>query len=169
VAKKKVLLYGTVTAGERCSGPHEVSVLARTHGTQNFTEIARVLAEDGSWEHRLVAKRNTAYSARPLTSGDCEPLMATPIDVLVKVKLTAAIPKRCSQNKTVRGRVAPNLKGTRVVLQRKRPGGWKKIDRTRLNGRSRFKLKLNTCQGRYRIRWLGGDVRNERNSIRFRI
>jgi hypothetical protein len=45
---------------------------------------------------------------------------------------------------------------TRIVLQARSAGEWKKVDADRLNGRSRFSLRPGAC-GRYRLWWTGSE------------
>jgi hypothetical protein len=170
VAGARVTLHGQVTDDSTCTGPHEISILARIHGRDSFEEVARVrAAEDGTWRHKLRIKRSSSFTATPRNSGECETRTSAPTDVLVKVKITARVPKVCRQTATVRGRIAPNHRRSKVTLERKRKGGWKVVDRDRLNHRSRFKLTLPVCRGRFRVEWPAQDPSNLANVHRFRL
>lgn len=87
-----------------------------------------------------------------------------PVDVLVKAKLVIKQAKHlsanCAPGLKIRGRVRPNNPGTKVLLQRRRKGGFRRIDVDRLNTRSRFTLILPSCEGAWRIRWPGKGAAN---------
>jgi hypothetical protein len=169
VADDEVMLSGQVTASKGCDGPFDVSILRRIHGSDSFDELARVRAENGLWSFEWPADYNSSFTAKPVSSKDCTGQSATPVDVMVKVKISTRTPRRCTQGSSVKGSIAPNHTGTQVTLKRKIWSGWKTVDRAVLDGRSEFALKLPACSGRYRIDWTVSDPRNLANTSRFRL
>jgi hypothetical protein len=80
--------------------------------------------------------------------------MATPVDVLVRARvLLDDLPARCRAPVEVSGRVAPNLSGTEVVLERSSAGAWRPVGRAELDDRSRFSLRLVSCGAPHRVVW----------------
>lgn len=101
-------------------------------------------------------------------------MVGAPVDVSIKAKVAIRrVPKRCKRSGVVTGVVRPRHAGTKVILQkrvrkddRKR---WKKVDVDRLGKRSRFKVEVPSCRGRYRVVWRSQDERNARGATRFRL
>jgi hypothetical protein len=169
VAGREVKLAGRVTASRNCTGPFEVSIQQRVYGSDSFVEVARVPAKDGAWSYDFGSRFSSSLTAKPMTKGNCEGRAASPTDVLVKAKITARPPRRCANDPSVTGRIAPDHPGTRVRLESKDWGPWTTVDRARLNDSSKFNLTLPECRGRYRIVWSADDPRNLGNTHRLHL
>jgi hypothetical protein len=162
-------LSGTAQRDANCSGPLEVQVSRRTHGTDSYEAVASTpVSGAGSWGLQVVAEHNSSYVAQVKETGTCRGQASAPVDVSVKAKIgRVKLPRSCGG--TIRGRVAPSYEGTTVVLQqRKKRGGWKKVDRDVLDARSRFALSAKKC-GVHRVMWQDDQAANEAARHRFRL
>ena len=155
-----------VVSGDRTCTFSTVEILKRTYGSDESASVASAqVTADGTWSTTMSSAMNASYTARPSATERCDGQMSSPVDVLVRAKV---IPQtmRCDVMGTLRGRVAPNLAGTKVALQRKTArGSWKRIDVAELNDRSRFVFRQvpSGCRAT-RVVWTKQDVRNERGS-----
>ena len=152
-----------VVSGDRTCTFTNVEILKRTYGTDELSSVATAqVAPDGSWSATQSSATNASYAARPAATDLCDGQTSSPVDVLVRAKV---IPQtmRCHVTSTLRGRVAPNLADTKVVLQRRSRGAWKRIDVARLNDRSRFVFRdvPRGCRPT-RVVWLKQHIGNER-------
>lgn len=126
----------------------------RRSGSDRFVALARdvYVNPDGRWSTALRAGVNATYRATP--SGRCEGEVATPVDVLVRARVVLDdLPARCRAGLAVTGRVAPDLSGTEVVLQRRGEQGWRTVSRAQLDAGSRFTLELAACGAPQRVMW----------------
>ena len=163
-------LSGTVAAPRMCGSSFVVDLSRREFGSDSFEVIATLeVGEDLVWTYTGLPKTNASYLATARDSGPCDGSGSTPVDVLVKVKITASVPDSCARRATIRGSVAPSRPGSTVVLQRKAAGEWHRVDADNLNRRSRYALETDSCRGRHRIVWKGPDIRNERSALNFRL
>jgi hypothetical protein len=162
-------LSGTAERDANCSGPLEVQVSRRTHGTDSYEAVASTpVSGAGSWGLQVVAEHNSSYVAQVKETDTCKGDASAPVDVLVKAKIgRLRVPRACGGS--IRGRVLPSYEGTTVVLQqRKKRGGWKKVDRDVLDDRSRFALSAKKC-GVHRVMWQDDQAANEAARHRFRL
>ncbi|HWC14985.1 MAG TPA: hypothetical protein VG929_10390 [Actinomycetota bacterium] len=70
---------------------------------------------------------------------------------------------------TISGSVRPGHRGTHVIVQRKKPRGWVKVDKVRLGKRSRYSIVLVVnWQGErtFRVKWPAQDHDHEPNKSR---
>ena len=163
-------LSGTIAAPRMCGSSFSVDLSRREFGSTTVETIATLeVGEDLVWTYTGLPKANASYLATARDSGPCEGQSSAPVDVLVKVKITALVPATCDRQATIRGAVAPSRPGTSVVLQRKIDGEWAKVDTDNLNNRSRYLLETGSCRGRFRVVWKGPDIRNERSALNFRL
>jgi hypothetical protein len=169
-AGDRFTLSGRLAASPGCSGPYDVVISRRIYGSDSFAEVTRVTADNtGMWSYSPLSDNSSAFTARPISTKNCDGRSSAPVDVAVKVLIDARIPRRCGHGSPVVGRVAPNYRGTKVTLARKVWNGWKTVESDKLNGRSEFSLKLPSCKGRFRIEWSQQDVRNLANSYSFKL
>ena len=164
---KTFTLSGTVTAPPGCDGIYEIAVSRAPFGSEDRTERARVAtASDGTWSVEDRAPVNSSYFAE-ISSGPCSGDAAAPIDVQVRAKVSASAPRRCKGAGVVTGTVRPNKKDTSVRLERKRKSGYAEVATDRLDGSSRYRMKIPQCRGSYRVVWPAQDALNERGQARF--
>ena len=162
--REAFLLSGEVTT-QGCN-VGQVEILRREHGTDTFESFATTAVNNGSWRVRIQSGENAAYVARPVTSDGCDASESSPIDVLVRAGVTL----RRFSCRAVRGTVAPDQAGTRILLQRKKAGaGWKTIAADTLDETSGFRVRNGRCRGVFRVVWKKQNVRNQRGAATFRL
>jgi PQQ-like domain len=147
-------LEGTVARDANCTGPLTVEILKRTTGSTSFTQVgAAGVAPDNTWSLGISSQRSAAYIARVATTATCVGAQTAPVAVGVRARLEIIKLRSCPTDATVIGRVLPNLRGSKVLLQRRRGSAWKTVTTDRLSASSRFALKLGSCKGTYRVFW----------------
>jgi subtilisin family serine protease/sugar lactone lactonase YvrE len=164
------VLWGRVTGDAACTGPIEVDILKRVHGTTAFDSVGTAEVEaDGSWRFKTMSRTNASYAARPLDSSVCAGQTSSPTSVLVRADIDLEVPSLCDAPQRIRGVVHPNHSGTDVILQRKRKKGWSTLDADRLDRHSRFALLSDVCMGRFRVLWPSQNEINARGARTFRL
>ncbi|MGH2747192.1 MAG: S8 family serine peptidase [Actinomycetota bacterium] len=162
-------LSGAVDHDPACTDPLEIGISRRIHGNDTYKEIATTpVTSDGTWDLRVAARRNASYIARVRDTRECEGQASAPTDVGVRVKVKAKAPRSCDGGEVVRGRVRPDHKGTKVILQRRKGKGWRQVDSDVLNKKSRFALKARRC-GLHRVVWRAQAVTNEWGAKKLQI
>lgn len=160
-------LSGVVQRDEACSGPLEVEVSRRVHGTTSFeAQGSTTVSGSGAWGLQVTGEKNSAYVAQVKETDTCRGEASAPADVFVRAKLSLKAPKRCRG--VVRGRLEPSYPGSKVKLQKKIRKGWKNIGKRMLDPDSRFKFRPGKC-GLYRVTWAPDGAPNEAARARLRI
>jgi hypothetical protein len=158
-------MAGSVSSEGACN-VSSVDVLRRIYGQDSFTSVRTVpVALDGSWSVTLRSENSAAYSARPVGGTACDAATSTPLDVLVKAKVTASSVACDGASPRVQGRVFPDYAGSTVALQRRSQDGWRTVAFRKLDDRSRYVFSVKRC-GALRVRWSQQDVRNLGASVR---
>lgn len=158
-----VRIEGTVLAGDGCQVDH-VAIERRSAGTEGFEPLGEGAVDDGgSWEFTFTPEHNADYRATVAADSSCDG--ATSDTVFIGVKSTVkALPSKTKIKKNrctkIHGTVKPSAPGAKVILQRRRPGGWGRAGTALLNGRSRYTLPV--CFGKVgpkklRVRSVGTD------------
>jgi hypothetical protein len=164
-------LSGEVGSGTGCSGPYTVSVSRKRYNGGSYKEVATVLSQaDGRWSLSTRARVNGSYRAIARGGNGCVSEESPPVEVKVRVRITAHPPRSCRGHESVAGRVIPQQNGTRVALQRLRFDGkrrWVFVDRDRLDRGSRYLLTSNSCRGFYRVKWRRQSASNAAGHHRF--
>lgn len=174
-------LSGSVTGTSGCFAPYDLVLEKRAHGSTGIRPFARISTDsEGNWEHTVRSPRSADYLAAVTSTENCEGSRSMPEPVEVRAGVIVRR-RHCDSavgsdgvrgytQVTARGSVAPNHRGTKVRLQRrKRSGGWRTLAGDRLNARSRFGLFGPTCGGRYRVVWRKQAPENLRGEARFRL
>ena len=160
-------LSGVVERDDNCTGSLEIEVSRRIHGTNTYESLSSIPVDGaGEWGLQVIGQRNASYVAQVKETDSCRGEASVPTDVLVKAKIAARTPVRCSGN--VRGRVLPAYEGSEVVLQRRVKGRWVEVASDRLDDRSRFVLRAVRC-GLHRVTWSEQGATNEGAKRRFRL
>ena len=156
-----------------CRDGEFVRIQRRVHGTNSFTNFASATTDaDGSFERTVNLRNSADYQAVVAAHDNCQASQSDPATVLVKVKVTrTASDFRPESGETVRflGKVVPNHKGTKVVLQRKKGGRWVKVAVDTLNKRSRYRFDRRATwpvKRVFRIKWKSQDAEHETNFSR---
>jgi hypothetical protein len=145
-----------------CRERAEVSLLARASTADAWAAVARVASDrDGAFALETIVKSSREYQlSLPPTSAcaaaDAGPFTITPTGSVRLVVGQLALHR--GERTTLSGQVLPRSRGTRVTLQRATRGGWKRVARTRLDRRSRYRFTVRaTWLGRrtFRVRWAG--------------
>ncbi|MEA2453162.1 MAG: hypothetical protein QOG04_1872 [Actinomycetota bacterium] len=156
---RDLTLSGVVTAPRQCSGPFDVEISRRLFGTSTFEPFEMTTtASDGAWNVVSRAEYNASYRATPVSKGSCHGESSTPIDVTAHaaVELTgtgSCVGGNDPQPMMVKGTVAPDAAGTKVVLQARSKNRWIKVDSAKLDKGSRFSLSSTVCTGKFRVSW----------------
>ncbi len=160
-------LSGVVERDENCTGPLEVSISRRVHGTSTYEALASTPVNGaGAWGLQVLAQRNSSYIAQVKETESCEGEPSLPTDVLVKAKITVKVPLRCGG--AIRGRLMPSYEGSNIVLQRRTRSGWSQVTKAKLDDDSRFSLRARRC-GLHRVVWAEDGAANEPATSRFRV
>jgi hypothetical protein len=149
-----VVLSGNIDASSaQCADNELVEIRRRIHGTDVFEDF-RTTATDDDGDYQLTTRptRGADYQATAPEAGSCDEAVSAAVPVLVKVKVTIKVVDGRNGPK-VTGKVSPNHRRTKVTLQRKKGGGWKKVARDTLNRRSRYLFTDINKSGRYRVVW----------------
>ena len=150
-----------------CSGTPRIAVEKRVHGRGRSRRVGTPsVGNDGRWSLGLVSSRNAGYSAHVEADG-CLGSSSDEVDVLVRVAIRIA--EIDCPSGVITGRVQPRHRGTKVVLERRARGRWRKVGSDRVNARSRFELSGGRCRSLYRIVWPEQSRDNIRKSRRVRL
>ncbi len=152
--RRPFTLSGKWSGDAGCTGPRSVQIRKRVLSRKAVKTIASVdVGANGSWlfEHR--SGRSAAYTAAATPTENCDGDSSAPKRVLVRAKVTANLPDRCSSPQQIRGRVFPNHRHTIVRLQRRRAGSWQTVDRDKLNKNSKYAVTAPKCSKRHRVVW----------------
>jgi hypothetical protein len=151
-----------------CTDNEFVQIQRRIHGTTEFADFtSSQSASDGSFEVTAIASQNADYQAVSPGHDNCATSTSDTATVLVKVKVSVKVNEfRPQRGDTVvfTGKVTPNHKGTKVVLQRKKGGRWVKVAADGLGKRSnyRFSIPADWRRGRvFRVLWKSSDSDHE--------
>ena len=170
----RVTFNGRVTANRvECRATTPVTLRRLILGTRNPLVVGRKRTDaDGGFRFRDTARWSALYTAVvgreagcPRRKSDPEPVFA---HVWFKVRVTDSTPARGTSFR-VFGRVHPNHSNTRVLLQLKRRGRWRTIQRQELSSRSSFSFSLFAgWEGRrkVRVKWPKADRDHEKGSSR---
>ena len=160
-------LSGVVGRDAKCTGPLEIAVSRRVHGTNVYEAVASTTVDGaGNWGLQVVGQRSSSYVAEVKNTASCVGEASVPTDVLVRAKISVKVPMICGGN--VRGQVLPVYEGSEVVLQRKTRGRWVEVASDALDAESRFVLKARKC-GLHRVTWSQDGSPNEPARSRFRL
>lgn len=158
-------LSGVVERDDNCTGPLEVMVSRRIHGTDAYEAVASTPVNGaGAWGLQVVGTRNASYIAQVEKTDTCQGDISVPTDVLVKAKISVRVPAACGG--IVRGKVLPAYEDSRVSLQRRAKGRWVDVTTDALDSESRFALRAKRC-GLHRITWSEDGGTNEPARQRF--
>lgn len=148
-------LAGRVSSTGDCD-PGEVELSRRVYGDDRFERLAVLdVGNDGTWTYTGPAEVNSSYIAAPTAAENCTSSASSPEDVQVRAKIRAVLPTSCRG--AVSGKVVPANPDTRIVLQTRTDGAWKRADSDTLNGKSRFSVRPGDC-GRFRLWWKGSHL-----------
>lgn len=139
----QVSLSGQIESGDStCSDGQIVDIERRVHGTSTFKDFRTTATDpDGYFTTTITATRSADYDAVAPPNGTCAEATSSVETVVVKVKVALrASDTSAARGSTVRltGKVAPNHKGDKVTLQRKKGTKWVKVKVDRLTKRSRY-------------------------------
>jgi predicted AlkP superfamily pyrophosphatase or phosphodiesterase len=166
--RKRFSLSGRITAPPGCGGPLRVTL---HKGPAAQPSSARAVASsiparaDGAWSQRVSSPTSAAYFASVQPTRNCQGSLSTPVTVPVRARVRVA--PRCGSPAMVNGRLAPRAPRTRVLLQRRQRGGYRRVASGRLDRASRFHFRLPSCAGRYRVVWPSQGGRNVRGMATF--
>jgi hypothetical protein len=164
-------LTGQVSGDSVCSGPWQVVISTRLHGTSDF----EVLADDvettsgGAWSFALVGESSADYLARVENTSNCTGGSSPERTVKVRVAIAVTLPTPCRAPAKIKGSVLPRHDGTTVSLDRKVGKRWKRVDQAKLGSGSRFTMKAPDCNARYRVTWKSQSPRNESGKKIFKL
>lgn len=158
---RQVTLSGRVSSSETsCVDNESVAIRRRIHGTDQFKGF-KSTTSDGSGDFSVTFKpgKSADYEARVARSDDCDAATSAVEAVRVRVKITrevssASVPS--GGEVAIVGKVIPNHKRTKVLLQRKKGDRWVKVAKDGLNKRSRYRFEVDvTWDGkrRFRVVW----------------
>ena len=168
VATEAVRLFGRVsrasasrTGTHACAG--RVVLWARMAGKPGFSVVARAAVKPGG-RYLAVLPAGTVQTNSEwfATVGRVRsPTVAQRVLAAVSLASTATFAV-AGDAETLSGQVVPDDAGRRIMLQREAVGGWKTVNRPRLDGNSGFQVSLHFSKsGRQRWRAvLPGDSRN---------
>lgn len=155
-------LSGEIQRDDNCTGPLEVEVSRRIHGTNSYAVAASTPVNGaGQWGLQVIGQRNASYVAQVKKTDTCQGDASVPTDVLVRAKIELERP-RCSNRAKITGQVLPDHDSTIVRLQRRRATRWRTVDTDELDRGSGFTLQARSCRGRYRVIWPRQGVTNLR-------
>ena len=165
------VLSGKVSAADSCERPFHVTIRKRVLGKERFRQLKdRTLVDsDNRWRRQITSRVSANYVAQVADSGACEGGSSNPITVKVRAQVLVAAPDSCAAPQEITGQVRPNRRGSRVVLEHSTAEGWARVDRDRLNAKSRFVVTAPACETRYRVVWPSSDPRNARGVRAFRL
>ena len=147
-----------------CEDNEVVEIRRRIHGTETFRDF-RTTASDagGDFSVRTKPAKSADYQAVLPPEGACDEAASSATTVMAKVRVTSASSSaRASSGDdvTISGKVSPNHRGSKVVLQRKKGARWVKVARDGLNRRSRYSFSVEVDwdgKRRFRVRWASQD------------
>lgn len=160
-AGARVELSGVVQSQDTsCEDNELVEIARRIHGTNRFKAFRTTSTDaEGNYSTRFRVKKSADYQATVEASGSCSEASSEAEDVLVRVKVTIAASDRrvpAGGEVVFTGKVSPNHRGDRVVLQRKKGKRWVKVATSELNRRSRYAFEIEVdWSGKrvFRARW----------------
>ena len=165
------VLSGKVDADGSCERPFHVTIRKRVLGGQRFRSLPdrAPVGKDDRWSREITSRVSASYVAQVDDSGPCDGGTSNPITVKVRAQVLVAAPDSCAAPQEITGQVRPNRRGSRVVLEHSTAEGWARVDRDRLNAKSRFVVTAPACETRYRVVWPSSDPRNARGVRAFRL
>ena len=158
-------MFGFLDSTPRCQSRQVVEVERRVVGSQEpWKDYLRTITNaNGRFEERVRIKRTAEYRAKAPLTPLCRRARSTSILVSARAKVITfigdATPRR-GTNFRIYGRVRPAHGGTKVILQTRRNGSWRKTFEQPLSNRSTFSFfPLAGWEGRraFRVRWPRGD------------
>lgn len=160
-AGARVTLSGVVQSQDTaCEDGVPVEITRRIHGTNNFREFRTTATdEEGNYSVRARVKKSADYQASVAEAGNCDAASSEAEDVRVRVKVTRNASDDTpngGSTVTISGKVSPNHRGDKAVLQRKKGKKWVKVDTDKLDQRSRYAFELEVTwdgERRFRVRW----------------
>ena len=166
--KESFRLSGQITAAEGCGDEFDVEIYRRAFDSGIYELAGVATSVDGAWQIEVSSAVSASYIASVVSTGECVVASSDPVDVLVEAKITLEGSAFCDDGTVLRGKVSPKLGGTRIILQSRRDGEWKLDERDRLDTRSRFALKQESCRRDRRIVWPAQTHANEKAVKRLR-
>ena len=165
------VLSGKVDADGSCERPFHVTIRKRVLGGQRFRSLPdrAPVGKDNRWTREVTSRVSASYVAEVDDSGPCATGSSNPVTVKVRAQVLVSAPDSCAAPQEVAGRVRPNHRGSRVVLEHATAEGWARVDRDRLNAKSRFVVTAPACATRYRAVWPSSDPRNARGVRAFQL
>lgn len=161
----EITLSGRIISSDSsCTDNEFVRILDRIHGTSGFNDRTSTTTDaQGSFSATIVVRSSADYQAVAPAHDNCQDASSDPATVLVKVKVSSTASKfRPERGETVRfvGKVTPNHRGTKAILQRKKGQRWVKVAVDQLNQRSRFRFVVDADWRRervFRVLWRSQD------------
>lgn len=165
------VLSGKVDADGSCERPFHVTIRKRVLGGQRFRSLPdrAPVDKDNRWTREVTSRVSASYVAEVDDSGPCASGSSNPVTVKVRARVSVTVPDSCAAPQEVTGRVLPNRRGSRVVLEHATAQGWARVDRDRLDAKSRFVVTAPACATRYRVVWPSSDPRNARGVRAFQL
>lgn len=143
--RRPVTLSGQVQSETaNCENNEVVEIQRRIHGSSTFKEF-KTTATDDSGNYTVTTKpaRGADYQAIAPEQGSCDEATSSTASVQVRPKVTIT-PSKFSPDRGERvrivGKVTPNHKKDKVLLQRRKGGKWVKVARDTLSARSRYRF-----------------------------
>lgn len=165
--RRPFVISGQVTADDFCKRPYLLTMTRAVNGRAHVVNDTIPVSKTDGWQITANARFSASYAVTPRDAGSCTAHATTPKRVAVGVRISVEPPIACEDDAT--GKVRPNHKGQTVKLQRRVDGKWLKISRTTLTKRSRFRLPLAECHGRFRVVYRAQDERNGGGFRGFRL
>jgi uncharacterized repeat protein (TIGR01451 family) len=171
----EVTLSGQITSSNQsCQDAGEfVRIQRRILGQSQYSDFdSENTDSQGRFDIALTASQSAEYVAVAPAHDNCADASSTSETVLVKVKITARSGRRSVERGTrvgIVGRVQPDHDGTTVLLQQRKGGRFRTIDRTDLNSRSRYRFVVDagwTGRRVFRTLWRAQDDEHAANNSR---
>jgi hypothetical protein len=170
----QVTLSGTISSADTsCEDNEFVRIQRRVLGTTTYENFETDNTDaDGRFEVSFPSTQSAEYVATAPAHDQCADATSSPASSTVKVKITRRSSRRSLERGTsvrISGRVQPDHDGTSVVLQRKKGRRWVAVDRTDLDGRSRYRFVVDAgWRGRrtFRTLWKAQDDEHAANRSR---
>jgi hypothetical protein len=165
----RTTLLGRVRANDPgCSAASKVTIRRLIFGTNRYLNVAGLTTDaNGRFNFSERVRWSSLYSAVAERRQGCARRTSDPVAVYAhvwfNVRVSDSRPKR-SSNIRISGRVRPSHANTRVLLQEKRNGRWRTIQREQLSSRSSFSFYPHASwagERLLRVRWPKGDRDHE--------
>lgn len=159
-AGRKVTFSGRIRSDDlSCTNDEFVQIRRRIHGETEFKDLFGTQTDQqGNFSVERRARKGADYIAIAPGHDNCAEDTSGEVTVLVKV-LIQILPSNKTPDRgdtiRIKSSVRPQHDGTRLILQRKKGGGWVKVKATKMNNRSigNFWVKARWNQRTFRTVW----------------